>query len=592
MTTAPDTGSSTQRAILAIGGDPRTTAQVRAAILDAGYELVGRCLDASSLLTMAADRKPDFVLLNTQLAGFSDATIHTLREYQCYPILVDETAGDAGGGSDIFGELALRLRADELVDQLPGLSETPAVRALAGGRSDAPDSAAPGAERSAAFTAPAAIVTVTSGKGSPGKTTVALGLAAALGRSFGRERVRLADFDLRGGNVAPWLGLDQSRGLVNVRLPGTDSPERAAAEIEQTRFGFLAFAGLERGAEAYRLIYEDAARCLAALAADAPSDGLVISDSASNAEPQFAIARSRVTVLVCGPDMLGSWNARGAVQTLLAEGAPLVLAVNKTRPGLERLEEIREALGLGPQASVSGGRRGVAVVGIPFDQRVDEMQRAGRIPDSGALARAFHELAFAVAYELARVDARWNASADLLAAGPPGPLRRLRRRRDEPSSLPTAEPVAPTPAAAVDSGMLPQLLARMRGGSPGAGSTLVQRLAGRIRPATTEGGGGTDAAGPAVAERAEPRQAGAEGTELRSPQPRGLRGRIRGLRGRGRGAAPVPPPVVTDAAPITHDADEAAIRPDTEALPEEPPRYEWGGPSGPPRGPGSGGADS
>ena len=458
-----------QRAILAIGGDPRTTAQVRAAILDAGFDLVGRCLDARTLLAMTADTQPDVVLLNTQLAGFSDATVTALRGYNTYPVLVDDSAPSAADGTDIFGELALRLRPGELASQLPGLSEHMAELAAAG--LTVPDSPAPAAPVSAGFTAPATIVTVTSGKGSPGKTTVSLGLAAALGSVFGPDRIRLADFDLRGGDVAPWLALDQSRGLVNVRLPGVDSPERAAAEIADTRFHFRAFAGLERGAETYRLIYEDASRCLAALAADAPPDGLVLCDTASQAEPQFAISRSRVTVLVCGADMLGSWRARGAVQALLADGAPLVLAVNKTRPGLERLDEIREALGLGPQASVSGGRRGVAVVGIPYDERVDEMPRAGRVPNSGALARAFHELAFAVVFELARVDQRWGAGADLLAAGPASPLQRL-RRRSQPTSLPTAD--APTPPSEMSgSGLLPQLLARARGGGPGAGSSLV-----------------------------------------------------------------------------------------------------------------------
>ena len=56
------------------------------------------------------------------------------------------------------------------------------------------------------------VIAVLSGKGAPGVTTIAIGLAAALGER--RRRSVLVDADLRGGNVAAYLDLDPRRGLL------------------------------------------------------------------------------------------------------------------------------------------------------------------------------------------------------------------------------------------------------------------------------------------------------------------------------------------------------------------------------------------
>lgn len=54
-------------------------------------------------------------------------------------------------------------------------------------------------------------IAVTSGKGSPGATFVAVNLAGAFAR-LGRD-VALVDLDMSGGDIGAYLGLDPRKGL-------------------------------------------------------------------------------------------------------------------------------------------------------------------------------------------------------------------------------------------------------------------------------------------------------------------------------------------------------------------------------------------
>ena len=430
------------------------------------------------------------MVLNDRLSGYSDATTRGLHDLGIQPILLSEDPDHADGSR--FGHLALRLRADELAETLPELAERPELFSAMpdGAGEDGPDETEHRPSRG--FAAPAPIVAVTSGKGAPGKTAVSLGLAASLGRELGAARVRLVDFDLRGGNIAPWLNLDQRRGLASVRLPGTDSPERAARELEETRFHCMALAGLERGIDVQRLLVEDASRCLGAVAGNTPSEGIVVSDCGSQAQPTFAVTRARVVVLVCGADPLSVWNTRGTVETLLARGTSIVLVVNGVRSGAEPLIEIREALGLGPQASVRGDRRGVPAVAVPFDERVPALQRPGAPPDFGALRRSFRQLAFAVLGELASRDQRWREPATRFSEPPGGLLERLGLRQRETLQAETGAAGAGTAAAAGmrAGGLLQRAARRLRKPVPGGrevGQAAVEtegtELAGMPAPA-------------------------------------------------------------------------------------------------------------
>ena len=94
------------------------------------------------------------------------------------------------------------------------------------------------------------VIAVVSGKGAPGKTTVAIGLAAALGER-GR-RVVLVDADLRGGNVGAYLDLDPRRGLFGLAY-GADGASAGGSRTSCRR-------GRVRGADrhrAQRIAFED-----------------------------------------------------------------------------------------------------------------------------------------------------------------------------------------------------------------------------------------------------------------------------------------------------------------------------------------------
>ena len=443
---------SQQRVLLALGGNRIAEANALAALQAAGgYDLVGRCIDANAVMRLAIERAPDYIFISEQLPDFSAALILQLIDMDITPtLLVDGDPDDDDGGT--FQHLALRLHSTELPEALGDLAER-SERFIASPpeqlKRDGPD----------VFVGPAPIVAVTSGKGGPGKTTVAIGLAAALAVELGGERVALADYDLRGGNVATWTGIDQSRGLMRARLPGEDSPEIAAGDLEETAFHCLALAGLERGAASYRMIMDDADRCLAALAANISEHGIVVVDCESNAQPGLVLDRASLAILVCGSDAIGAWNARGAAQLLAGHGIPTILAINGDRSSSEPAGEILETVGLVDEFSVAGGRAGSSFVTLPHDDRVLSLQRSGDAPTLGPLGAAFRTLAGEVLQELAKLEERWQEPAAALMEER-GVFARMRSRRatrngngpdqDAPQPPPLAGP--PKPRRAVRAG--------------------------------------------------------------------------------------------------------------------------------------------
>ena len=444
-----------QRVLLALGGNRVAEGHAITSLQAArGYELVGRCIDATALMRLAAEREPDYIFISDQLPDFSSDLLVQLTEMDAIPILlVDGDPDDDDGGG--FQHLALRMNTSELSDGLGDLAE----------RSERFVAAPPERmqrEGPGQFVGPAPIIAVTSGKGGPGKTTVALGLAATLGAVLGAERVALADFDLRGGNVATWTGIDQSRGLMRARLPGEDSPELAAGDLEETQFNCLALAGLERGLAAYRLIPDDANRCLRALAANISEHGVVIVDCESNAQPALVLDQANLAILVCGSDALGVWNARGAASLLSGRGTPTILVINGSRSSSEGSREILETLGLAAELSVAGGQADVPVIVIPDDDRVLSLQRTGDAPTVGALGVAFRELAGEVLRYLARDEERWREPAAGFAPER-GVFARMRTRpsaKDDASALDPADAVPPlrgpaAPVRAIRAGGMP-----------------------------------------------------------------------------------------------------------------------------------------
>lgn len=155
------------------------------------------------------------------------------------------------------------------------------------------------------------LLAVTSGKGSPGATFLAVNLAAAMARKG--EEVLLLDLDPFGGDVCAYLGLDPRRGLYPLlrmegRIPGSD---RLLQEAEE-REGLLAMCGFPEPSE---LAAPEALH--AALYAGRATGRIVIADLGRTTEAAGSVAAEADRVLLAvRPDLVSVLGAERAIRLL------------------------------------------------------------------------------------------------------------------------------------------------------------------------------------------------------------------------------------------------------------------------------------
>lgn len=242
---------------------------VELAVLRAGHRVIWRALDQDEVLAQLAQRAPDAILLADHAAVASATVVGScdlLGVRSC--LVVGDEAPLSVGAQRLGLHDVLRVRADGSVDVSllgePPLGPMPsgsgpapeastaaaAFAAMApdapptgAAPSSAPETGAFGSRTSAspstatpATTTPGAapqlaamnprgprIITVWGPAGAPGRTTIAIGLAAELAARG--EAVCLVDADTYGGTIAPALGLlDESPGFAAAcRLAGAEA---------------------------------------------------------------------------------------------------------------------------------------------------------------------------------------------------------------------------------------------------------------------------------------------------------------------------------------------------------------------------------
>ena len=396
--------------------------RIRSAIEARGWRLLARSATQDQLLEIAARGMADVAFYSRTLAGYQPDLPQRLLELGVRPVEVTSQSAPLLVADTDLGELVLVMSLGSIDE---GMAELGATEISAAEMSAVAAEAEQIREPASATTTPAPILMVTSSKGSPGKTTVALGLAAALGRLLSPERVVVADFDLRLGNIAPWLRLDATRGLIGTLNPGSMAPERAAAEVVATPW-FLALPGLEHGGDLDPALL---GRTLSALARDAHS-GVVVADAMPLAQPGVVFQQAAAVLMVVEPDQIGAWNARSAIANITAAGKPMVVAVNQWDPrrsAATNLDELTEAIGI--ESAIAGVP--VRVVGIPVHRDLGSLQISHIAPgaEGGGVARAFSMLAEYVLLTLAAADPRqtWAFEA---TAPQPRRFERFRRRRE------------------------------------------------------------------------------------------------------------------------------------------------------------------
>ncbi|MYH41401.1 MAG: P-loop NTPase [Chloroflexi bacterium] len=404
------------RVLLAVGhrGEERRLQQELAS---AGLDITGRCLDGPSLLERASEPGVDVVLASSELHRLSDGVLAALGERGMPVVLLSAGAGDAarlsGRGPVLPASAPGAIVAAALRQAASSRGRPPGPVAAGGGEPAGEEVPAAAAGAAAAREAPAPlpagrpgrVVAVASGKGAPGKTTIAIAAAALLAeRGTG---VVLLDADLRGGNVAPYLDLDPRRGLVGLAAAGG----HLDAEL-QPGPGFAVIAGVERPELAAGLREETLSGVIGSLRARFET---VVADL--GVPPRAELLRAADELLVVtGADLVSVWNARTALPTIRGQAGRATLhAVVNRRDGREHYDagEVGRALGL-------------SVLGVVREEREGARRAVARqIPLSSAGGRAAEDLrALASALSVPDAAAPEGAlrEADWLAFGLAGRL--------------------------------------------------------------------------------------------------------------------------------------------------------------------------
>ena len=341
MTNQPTAPETAALRVLIATGDRELELRLVDGLPGEGIVVAARALDAATLLERVAPGLPavDVVLAASSLHGLGESTLLALQDRRLPVLLLAADDREASRYDELAPALlastplpaiaaALRRTRDGTSVAEPRGAITPPARPREAGEWDEPATAG-------------RVIAVTSGKGAPGKTTLAIAIAAALGDTG--YSVALVDADLRGGNVAPYLGLDPRRGLVGLAVAGGPLDAHLATELQEGAGGAV-LAGVERPELAAALTPELIAGTVARLCAR--YDRVVVD---LGWPPEAGVLRAADhALLVTAPDLVSLWNARLALRALGEDGGGRwSLAVNR-REGREHYDghEIERALGM------------------------------------------------------------------------------------------------------------------------------------------------------------------------------------------------------------------------------------------------------
>lgn len=352
------------RVLLGIG-NPEHERRLITALAASGLAIAGRCLDGSSLLAQARDA--EVVLAATGLHRLNRETVLAFRDLAVPLVLLVEPA-DVPGVQDLAYLLPAASSGPDVVAALKkAIARGPITgdhHREAGPADGASTEQTPGMGD---------VIAVVSGKGAPGATTVAIGLAAALQRD-GR-RVLLVDADLRGGGIGPCLDLDPRRGMVGLTVSG--EPQALNDEIQEVA-GVQVVAGIERPELRQRL---QPASVSAALHQLAGGFDMTIVDGGETLAGTTCPASDAVlrlaghVLLVTTPDILGLWNARACLRYLREITAippdEVGIVLNRRR-GRDHYDatDVARALDAPVLATLPEDRRVVAAAGPVLIERV------------------------------------------------------------------------------------------------------------------------------------------------------------------------------------------------------------------------------
>jgi MinD-like ATPase involved in chromosome partitioning or flagellar assembly len=220
---------------LALALDPATEDRLLADVVEHGHTVVARLIGWRDLLDSLDVLAPEVVLVGAGRGTLSAELLASCDERGIRLIALAGSEGERGH--------ATQLGLHEVLDRSAGWIE---IEGLVSGGVPLPSRLGQADSRQARA---ASVIAVWGPAGAPGRTTLAINLAAEIAAAG--HTVALVDADPYGGAVAPSLGLlDEAPGFASAcRLAGSDALDRAELERVVQRYSaprasFDVFSGL------------------------------------------------------------------------------------------------------------------------------------------------------------------------------------------------------------------------------------------------------------------------------------------------------------------------------------------------------------
>lgn len=351
-----------------------------------GVVVLKRCVDVDDLLAAATAGQADVAVLGLDAPGLDRSAVDHLRRHGIRPVAIAPGGASLDGGRLHAARIGIqRVVVDTQLDELPDAVTAldPPVTAVREPAGTPPLGPPPGSPPGPS----GRVVAVWGPAGAPGRTTVAIGLAAELAHR--QRRTVLVDADPYGGAVAQQLGiLDEVSGLLAAaRLASSGQLEERFSSVQRgIDAHFSVVTGLPRGDRWVEVRPGTVERLLEL----ATGRGEVLVDTGFCLEEEAGSeyggrpGRNQLTlgalevadeiVVVGGADPVGLARLGRGLVTLreLTGDRPVHVVVNRMRPTLGWSE--REIAGM-----VSGFARVAGLHFLPDDQpAADRALVAGR----------------------------------------------------------------------------------------------------------------------------------------------------------------------------------------------------------------------
>ena len=386
--------------------DPSLERAIIKALADhrrSSYRVIGRSLEAASLVELATSRHPEAVVVSTDLPDLTVERLGQLRRAGALVLAVCPT----GATSPLDWD---RLGVQVFEAALGGGALAAAVTTALGGQRGQGRLAPTGVDQESEVPGPerlGRVVALFGGKGSPGRTTIAANVAVGLAQAG--ENVALVDADLSGGDVAVLLaGLHPRANLFTLAhaVSGHRELTEAAVEPELQEWGLSGrlrvLVGLPKPGMAAAVSAPFVASLLEYFRTRYAYTLVDLAQPGSSGIGEVERAILGVTdlvLVVCGSEVLAAWHCQQALAVFKAQVSGMA---EKLQLVVNRADRKWQAGPLDVAAALEWERAPLGV--IPYDYPAVQAALRSQSPlvlSRSRAGRALRELTVASRRELA-----------------------------------------------------------------------------------------------------------------------------------------------------------------------------------------------